>query len=228
MVTHAQSGPATPKDTRLLIAREAARLFLSHGVAETSGDDIAAAAGVSKRTVWRHFRNKESCIEPLFAVTIARFGRMLRLWPLGTSIEDHLRVALPPDWETQQMIADGALAVHLVALCARDPDVRTTWLNAYHLLEADLHPIISQRSNRSVLDLDVRLCAATISAAIRIVDESISIAVVDGDRSFTPAETVDLLADAIRRAATLPICDPVSPGAFLGLPRRRAPGSRDR
>ncbi|OEV12241.1 TetR family transcriptional regulator, partial [Streptomyces nanshensis] len=49
---------------RLEISREAARLFWKQGVDGTSGDQIAEAVGLSTRTIWRHFRSKESCAEP--------------------------------------------------------------------------------------------------------------------------------------------------------------------
>jgi AcrR family transcriptional regulator len=201
-------------ETRLTISREAASLFLTQGVAGTSGDDIAAAVGMSTRTIWRHFRNKESCVEPVLEVTIARFARILRQWPLSMSLENHLRVALPLDGETPQAISDGILAVRLVALVSSEPDIRTAWLNSYHQLELDLRPIIGERANRSTLDFDVKLCAATVMIAIRAVDESISLAAVNAGRSYSPEELVDFLAGAIRRAATLPICDAITIDAY--------------
>src|SRR5690606_33911797 len=75
---------------RLAIARQAATLFLTRGVAGTSGKDIAAASGVSERTVWRHFRTKESCVEPLLSRSALRFTEHMRRWSRRISIEDHL------------------------------------------------------------------------------------------------------------------------------------------
>ncbi|MGH3147342.1 MAG: helix-turn-helix domain-containing protein, partial [Rubrobacter sp.] len=46
---------------RMEISREAARLFWEQGVADTTGEQIADAVGLSVRTIWRYFRNKESC-----------------------------------------------------------------------------------------------------------------------------------------------------------------------
>lgn len=201
-------------DVKLSIAREAAELFLVRGVAATTGDDIAEAAGVSTRTVWRHFRNKESCVAPLLAVSISRFARLLRTWPLDVTIEDHLRATMPLDWETPRVIADGVLAVRLVALAATEPDIRTVWLHAYHQLEAELLPVIGERCNRSAQDFDVRLCVATMVAAIRVVDETISIAAIGGEQSFTSADLAAIMAGAIRDAATLPVCDAVPRGVF--------------
>ena len=207
-------------DIRLRISREAARLFLADGVAKTSGDAIAAAVGLSTRTVWRHFRNKEACIGPVLAVSIRRFTRILNAWPEDRSLEDHLYAALPLDGEAPETIADGALAVRLVALCAREPDVRSTWLEVYHGFELRLREVIARRANRSTLDHEVRLCAATIAAAIRIIDQDISVAAVNGTRTFTPGDLVDLLSRTIRAAATLPICDPIATDIYNPSIRR--------
>jgi AcrR family transcriptional regulator len=198
----------------LAIARAAARLFIERGVAAASGEEVARTAGVSTRTVWRHFRNKESLAAPLFAVAIARFERVMRLWPLHMSLEDHLHATLPLNWESAQTIADGTTAVQLVALSAREPDLRTVWLDAYHLLENGLRQIVADRSNRAVADFGVRLCTATIVAAVRVVDESVSLAAVTGGERFSPDELATIMARSIRDAATLPICDPISPELF--------------
>ncbi|WP_420137553.1 TetR/AcrR family transcriptional regulator [Sphingomonas sp.] len=214
---------AEADDTRLTISREAARLFLRQGVAETNGDAIAAAAGVSTRTVWRHFRNKENCIGPVLVTSIQRFARIMEAWPLDMALEDHLRIALPIDNEPSQLIADGILAVQLVALCAEEADIRAVWLDAYHAVEIQLQSVVARRANRSTLDFEVRLCASTIVAAIRTVDEAVSVAAVNGDRDYSPADLVAVLAGAIRSAATLPICDPVARDIFHLSPGRAAP-----
>lgn len=197
-------------EARLAVARNAARLFIERGVANTSGDDIAAASGLSKRTVWRYFRTKESCVEPIFAASALGFARLLQKWPLDASLDDYLHRAISLDEDGSRMISDEVLAVRLIALFPQEPDLRTVWLHSCHLLEEELRAVVSQRANRSVLDFDVRLCAATIMAAIRIVDESISNAAVNDLQTFTFTEAIDRLADAIRKASTLPICDPIA------------------
>ena len=49
-------------ETRLALARSALRLFEERGYAETSVDDIAAAANVSRRTFFRYFRAKDEVV----------------------------------------------------------------------------------------------------------------------------------------------------------------------
>ncbi|HEY5972915.1 MAG TPA: TetR/AcrR family transcriptional regulator [Pseudoxanthomonas sp.] len=62
------SGPGRPKDLgkRASILEAAKRLFASEGLAGASMDQIAAAAGVSKLTVYSHFGDKEA----LFAAAV--------------------------------------------------------------------------------------------------------------------------------------------------------------
>ena len=56
------------RDTRARIAEAALGLFVSHGYAETTIDQIADAADVSRRTVFRHFATKEAILFDHLAV----------------------------------------------------------------------------------------------------------------------------------------------------------------
>ena len=199
------------EDARLTVSRIAARLFLERGVAATSGDDIAAEAGLSKRTVWRYFRSKESCVEPLFAVSALRFVSVLNQWPLDASIETHLHAVVRPQDQTEQEIADDVLAVRLIALLPQEPALRAAWLMSCHLGEEQVIEMVGRRADRPTDDFDVRLCAASVMAAVRVVDEDVSVAAITHGRKYTLPEVIDQLARAIRTASTLPICDPIVP-----------------
>jgi AcrR family transcriptional regulator len=56
--------PRSPEPTRARLVAAALELFVLHGYGATTVDDIAARAGVSARTFFRHFPDKE---EVLFA-----------------------------------------------------------------------------------------------------------------------------------------------------------------
>jgi AcrR family transcriptional regulator len=56
------------RETRSRIAEAALDLFVSHGYPETTIDQIAEAAGVSRRTVFRHFVTKEAILFDHLAV----------------------------------------------------------------------------------------------------------------------------------------------------------------
>lgn len=197
------------EEARLAVSRHAARLFLERGVDATSGDDIAAAAGLSKRTVWRYFRAKENCVEPLFAVSALRFASVLRQWPAEASIETWLHEGIRPQDQTPQEIADDVLAVQLIALMPREPALRAAWLTACHMAEEQMADVVARRAHCQPEEFATRLCAASVLAAVRVVDEEVSIAAINQGRKYTLAEVIDQLAAAIRTASTLPICDPV-------------------
>jgi AcrR family transcriptional regulator len=184
-------------------------LFIKHGVDGTTGDDIAAASGLSKRTVWRYFRSKEACIEPLFLATELRFVGHLGKWPRSMSIEAYLRATIASFVADEQFVRDGIAVVRIIAMLSKEPALRSSWLMACHQAEAELIPIIADRAGRSPRDFDVKLCAAMIMAAIRVVDEEICSAAVNDGQHYEQAEATDQLAAAIRAASTLPICDPV-------------------
>lgn len=59
------TGPDTAGDTadfRVHVATQAIRLFAQHGYEATTVEQIAAAAGISRRTFFRQFRSKEDVI----------------------------------------------------------------------------------------------------------------------------------------------------------------------
>lgn len=199
---------------RLGVARIAARLFAERGFSATSGSDIAAAAGISERTVWRYFRNKESCVAPLFAQTWQRFARELGCWPRGHSIELHLADQFALDKHSPEEIADMMLVVRLIAALPEEPDLRSIWLHSYHDGEEEMAALIGERLGRSHHDFEVRLCAAAVMGAVRTVDETISRAAVRDGQAFTTAEVVAQMSRAIRAVSNLPFCDPVVPRPF--------------
>jgi AcrR family transcriptional regulator len=199
------------EDAHINVARCAARLFLDKGVAETSGDQIAEAAGISRRTLWRYFRTKESCIEPLFALTSQRFAEKLAKWPLDMSVERFLEIAYDFSKIDGKEIEDGKLVVHLIARLDEEPSMLEPFFMATRMTEIAMARVIAFRLDMSPTEFEVRLCAATVAAGMRIVDETISRAAVRYGQIPTVEETNDRLAQAIRRASTLPFCDPITP-----------------
>lgn len=197
------------EEARLAVSRHAADLFWRHGVDGTSGDAIAEAAGLSKRTVWRYFRSKEACVEPLLLATELRFVGMLRAWPRDVSIETYLHATMSSFMEGEQAVRDGVAAARIVALLPREPALRAAWLMACSQAEMEFAEIVAARLGRSPEEFEIKLCAATAMAALRVVDEDISAAAINNGQRFELAEVTDRLATAIRAASTLPICDPI-------------------
>ena len=72
--TRRRKGPA-PGARRIESA--ARRLFANRGYADTSMADVAAAAGVSKATVFHHYRSKRALYEALLGDALAGFREQL-------------------------------------------------------------------------------------------------------------------------------------------------------
>lgn len=195
---------------RLDVSRHAARLFWENGFDATSGDDIAAAAGISKRTVWRYFRSKEACVEPVLKVNEQRFIAMLREWPKHESIETYLNKAMIDFVANYDSIPDSIAAIRILAILNQEPALRSAWLMACHASEMLLVEIVADRASRSGDDFEVRLCAAAISAGLRLLDEEISSAVINDGVQIGSEEVTVRMAAAIRAGSIIPICDPVA------------------
>ncbi|MDA1090348.1 MAG: TetR/AcrR family transcriptional regulator [Proteobacteria bacterium] len=73
MTTTAEKLKAASPSKRELIVAAARKLFLETGFGSTSMDAIASEAGVSKRTVYSHFQNKEQ----LFAAIMGDMCRII-------------------------------------------------------------------------------------------------------------------------------------------------------
>jgi AcrR family transcriptional regulator len=198
------------EDARLDVSRHAARLFWEKGFDATSGDDIAAAAGISTRTVWRYFRSKEACVEPVLKVSELRFAVLLKQWPKTESIDTFLARSMTAFASDDAFIRDSIAAVRILAILHREPALRSAWLMACHAAEMELVGVIADRASRAANDFNVRLCAASVTAAMRLVDEEISSAVVNDGLRISSEDATARIISAIRAGATLPICDAVA------------------
>lgn len=181
---------------RLEISRAAIRLFREHGVGATSGEQIAEAVGLSERTFWRWFRTKESCVEPVLSLSNDAFVASLRRWPAGRSLEQHLIEDFRPDGDAAG--GDRGLVLEVVRLSAGEPALRAIWLVVNERAEPVLAGIVAERLGRAPDDVEVRVQAAALNAALRIATEDIAAATAAGDPPV--AELRARLSDAVRAA----------------------------
>jgi AcrR family transcriptional regulator len=197
------------EEARLNVSRHACALFWERGVSGTSGDDIAAAAGLSTRTIWRYFRTKESCVEPVLAKSAHRFIAVLDRWPPALSLGEHMGADAVTHPFTQQDVDDEISAMRIAAMTASEPALRTAYLMVHDELERGFIPVIAKRLRLPDGDLTVRLCAAATTAALRVVDEDVSTAVIVQKQEVTQQETLDLIDRAVRDATNGRLGGPV-------------------
>ncbi len=183
--------------TRLEIAREAVRLFTANGVAATSADQIAAAAGISTRTLWRYFPSKEGCVLPLLTGGIEVTARCLRAWPLDHDVPQLLDAMRDAAGELSD---DTGALLDLVRLTRDEPGLRAVWLDAHRQAEPVFADVLAQRAGLPAPDLAVKVRAAMINTALRTavehyafeanqhepLDAAVNQALLIAARGFTP------------------------------------------
>lgn len=200
---------------RLEISREAARLFWQQGVAATSGEQIADAVGLSVRTLWRYFRNKESCAEPVVSQGVEWFVAMLRDWPAELSLEEHHRAVIAErrrEAGTSRPVGSVLLA-EMIELGKSEPAIRSAWLMACDRVEGEMVAVVAARLRRPVDEPEVRLYAAAATAAMRVVNEDFGAAMLANAADQLDIDSVaERLSWSVRAATGGVVGDPVEPG----------------
>ena len=84
--------PGRPKseEKALAIRNAAIDLFMAEGMDRTSMDAIAAAAGVSKQTVYSHFNSKEDLFRSCVAFKVMTYGLDASSLPAGDGVDTFL------------------------------------------------------------------------------------------------------------------------------------------
>lgn len=193
------------------MSRHACALFWERGVAATSGDDIAAAAGLSTRTIWRYFRTKESCVEPVLGVSVQRFIALAYRWPPDLSLADHMAVDMVEYPLTEQELADEVSALRIATMSASDPALRTAYLMVHDEMERGFVPVVAKRLGLPEGHLTARLCAAAVIGAFRVIDEDVGRRVIVDKEKVSQQEALTLIDRAVRDATNGRFGGPVEP-----------------
>ncbi|HEY2222192.1 helix-turn-helix domain-containing protein [Actinomycetospora sp.] len=186
---------------RLAISRHAVRLFSEQGVTETTGEQIARAAGVSERTLWRLFRAKEACVEPVLTTSVDDFVAVLASWPGHLELDEHLRAVYAVDLAP----SDAGTVLAVVRLTRDEPGLRAVWLVLHERAEPTIAAALAARLGLPADDLDVRLRAAAVNAALRVLTDEFAWAVADGDVTAAALDHHrERLAETLRTLTRLP------------------------
>ncbi len=171
-MTQAAAGmvpPDPPRGTALVregIADAAVRLFLERGFHETTIDDIAAEAGVSRRTYFRYFASKDDAILEYISLLTGRITRALEARPTEepglTALQNAMREVLMDE------VQDTPLARSLTGLIIETPALRDRQLGINAAMEARVASILSNRLGLAAVDTTARLVAALGTDALDI------------------------------------------------------------
>ncbi|MFJ3402434.1 TetR family transcriptional regulator [Streptomyces microflavus] len=183
-------------ELRFQIAGEAVRLFASHGVTGTTGEQIAQAVGISSRTLWRHFPSKESCVLPLLAAGLDFAVDQLRHWPADTTLLDFVTQTL----RVGELPPVASVILDLIRMTTTDPALRAVWLQAHDDALPVLAQVLAQRTGSSPDDLRTKVHAATFNGALRAAAEDFAHQYADAPQA-SGSEIATCLIASLRAAA---------------------------
>jgi AcrR family transcriptional regulator len=151
---------------RAEIVAAAHELFLKQGYAETSVEQIAEAAGMAPRTVFRHFPRKEDLVFHRHAEQVGRFAQLLAEQPDDVSPLDALVGALLGMLRLDEGPSDGSM----LRLLEREPELQrrdAALVADHHAAAVDF--LLSRGADRARAELLAGAFMGTVQAARGLV-----------------------------------------------------------
>ncbi len=194
--------------TRARLAGAARRLFTEQGFEQTTVDEIAAAAGVARRTFFLHFATKEDAVLARyddFERALAAAVRAAPPAPTVLAVAEHAVTATLAQFDPEEARAPEALVRDTPALRARAQG-KQEWM------ERTIADALAARSGVAPSDLGLRVDALLTAAVLRVALEGWAAAAAAG---VTTAEHVRRVVAAFERGLG-------GGPAPAGPPRKRA------
>ncbi|MVU76448.1 TetR family transcriptional regulator [Nocardia sp. ET3-3] len=177
-------------ETRMEIARTAARLFAEHGTAAVTADQIAAESGVALRTFYRYARTKEESVEPMLAAGAQRWLAEIGAGPRRLPTPAEFQSAAVRSLALGDSPGDLEITRGLLRAMETDPTLRAIWHRINLETERGLTRILTDLSGSQADPFRIRLTSAAAAGAIRVALELW--AAQDGipERNASPADLV--------------------------------------
>lgn len=181
-------------DTRQRLLDTALGLFEARGYDHVSVSDVAAAAGVGERTVYRYFPTKEALVLDEQPGAFDDFVAALNATPPDVDLLDALSLTLrsfAPAAGTE------ATEARRAQLLGTTPTLHRAWMAALDQLEPALRTWLAGRTGRDADDLALRTATAALLGVHRMLVET-----WDGDDMAEYLDRADaalgVLADGLR------------------------------
>ena len=188
---------------RTEVADVAVKLFLERGFDNVTIDDIAAAAGISKRTFFRYFETKEDAVLPYEDTRLNAFRQLLAQREPGQSILACVQqaaitlVSEPEVPDCSWMRARMELARDNPSVHAHSLQLRSQW-------ETEVRDLIAEHLGEPPEEsMTANVVAAAAIGAVRAAGQVWLSTDDDADLGDLVAEAFELLADGLTRDAVV-------------------------
>jgi len=189
--------PGKSEETRQRLVEAAFDLFQKHGFDQVTVSQIAAEAGVSRRTFFRHFGSKERVVFPFSDERLERFRLLMRDRTGGApaSFAD-LRavfVQIIQDWSDnqEQMFRGRQMVAQSSALLAIDFEVNLKWARVVSEV-LDGEEVLSEGEDASP-SLKSQMIAGAFLGAMRPVFQQWHASKGDFDLAAAGNDALDLI-----------------------------------
>lgn len=193
------------EETRKRLTRSAHRLFAEQGFDQTTVDEIATAAGLSRRTFFHYFQAKEDVVLSRFDDLAQAMVESIRTAPLEMPI---LQVASRTAMAALEQL-DAEEALLLDRLKRDTPALRMRDRGKYERLEHAIAGALADRAGKETVDLPVRLDAMLVTGVVRVCGEGLASASASG-KPFEAhvQQVVDALGAGLSAAPTAEDTEP--------------------
>lgn len=159
--------------TRNALLRTALELFTTQGFDRTTVDEIADACGVSQRTFFRYFANKEEVALAVQQTVEARFVAALRERPLEESPFEALRLTVLGTWDAMSRVVEELIPLELhmrtYQMIESTPSLLAVHLRRSIELEEELARVVAEREGLDVnSDPRPRVAVAAFGGVMRM------------------------------------------------------------
>ncbi len=182
-----------PARDRLLDA--ASTLFYDRGITATGVDAVVAASGVSKPTMYAHFRSKSELVAAVLARRTARRQDSLPAWLAARAADPRERLLAVFDWLAEFHAAEGLRGCAVLNAAAELPDPEDPARQAARRHKRWMREFLTGLAADAGLDEPERLG----SQLLLLLDGASSRIVVEGG----PEATREVCAQARQAAAVL-------------------------
>jgi AcrR family transcriptional regulator len=197
---------ATPARDRLLDT--ASELFYDRGITATGVDAVVAAAGVSKPTLYAHFRSKSELVAAVLERRHTRRMESLQAWVTARTDDPRQRLLAVFDWLADFYTEEGRRGCAFLNAAAETPDPGDPARQVARRQKRWTQDFLAQLARDAGLDDPERLG----SQLLLLIDGASSRMVVEGDSEMALeiAEQACQVAAVVVDVATSRITVPVA------------------